>query len=106
MNYVVGFSEDAEQDLLELLDYLVPRGGDRVARRYVDRLIDYCLSFETFPQRGLLRDDVSPGLRLVGYHRKATIVFRLTGEAVTILRIYHGGRNVDLADFSDTVDPD
>lgn len=104
MNYGVGFSEDAERDLTELLDYLVPRAGERIARSYVDRLIDYCITFETFPERGLRRDDVSPGLRLVGYRRKATIAFRVAGKTVTILRIYHGGRNIDLADFTNAED--
>ena len=101
MKYTARFSEAAEQDVLELLDYLMPRAGERVARAYVDRLIDYCVAFETFPERGHRRDDMSPGLRIVGYHRKATIAFRVLGTAVTILRIYHGGRNIDLSDFAD-----
>ena len=101
MKYTISFSEAAEQDVVDLLDYLVPRAGEHVARAYVDRLIDYCAAFEIFPERGLNRDDMSPGLRLVGYQRKATIAFRITGETVTILRIYHGGRNIDSSDFAD-----
>lgn len=101
MKYVISFSEAAEQDVVDLLDYLVPRAGERVARAYVDRLIDYCADFENFPERGLRRDDISPGLRIVGYHRKATIAFRIAGRTATILRIYHGGRNIDLSDFAE-----
>jgi toxin ParE1/3/4 len=101
MSYTVRFSEAAEEDMAELLEYLVPCAGDRVARGYLDKLIDYCATFE--PERGLSREDVSPGLRIVGYHRKATIAFRIKGDIVTILRIYHGGRNLDLTDFEDTV---
>lgn len=99
MKYVISFSEAAEQDVVDLLDYLVPRAGERVARAYVDAIIDYCADFEAFPERGLRRDDISPGLRIVGYHRKATIAFRITGRTVAILRIYHGGRNIDLSGF-------
>lgn len=101
MRYEVGFSEAARNDLIGLLEYLTPRAGERVARNYVDGIIDYCVGFEHFPKRGLARDDLRTGLRTVGYHRKATIAFQVLQEKVTILRIYHGGQNVDLAIFAD-----
>ena len=97
MTYKVGFSDDAENDVAEILAYLVPRAGKRVALRYVDRLIDYCYSFETFPERGST-SQTTPGVRLVGYRRRATIAFLVDGDTVTILRIFHRGRNVDLDD--------
>lgn len=50
MSYIVNLSEAAEQDLAELLDYLVPRAGERVARVYLDRILDYCAGFATFPE--------------------------------------------------------
>lgn len=68
MNYTVLFSDDAEEDVAELLEYLIPAAGEKVARRYVDRLIDYCYSFETFPERGVFSDK-KLGLRLVGYRQ-------------------------------------
>jgi plasmid stabilization system protein ParE len=95
MNYTVRFSEAAERDIVELLDYLVPLAGERISRAYVDRLIDYCAGFEVFPERGLGREDISSGLRIVGYNRKATIAFRVKNDAVTIIRIFHGGRDID-----------
>ena len=96
MSYTVRFSTAAEEDVAELLAYLVPRAGERVARNYVDKLIDYCAAFETFPERGTAHDEIRKGLRTVGYHRKATIAFRVEDDAVTIIRVFHGGRNVDL----------
>jgi len=61
MKYTVLFSDDAEEDVAELLQYLVPVAGERIARRYVDRLIDYCYSFETFPERGgIFRQEAWP----------------------------------------------
>lgn len=64
MNVTIGFGEAAEQDVVDLLDYLLPRAGERVARAYVDGLMEYCADFETFPGRGLRRDDLSPGCAL------------------------------------------
>ncbi|MDR6815428.1 plasmid stabilization system protein ParE [Neorhizobium sp. 2083] len=100
MKYTVLFSDDAEEDVAELLQYLVPVAGERIARRYVDRLIDYCYSFETFPERGVFSDK-RPGLRLVGYRRKATVAFQIKGDVVFIVRIFHRGRNVDLDETED-----
>ncbi|WP_409530305.1 type II toxin-antitoxin system RelE/ParE family toxin [Shinella sp.] len=56
ISYVVLFSDAAEGDLAQLLTYLVPQAGERVALAYVDKLIDYCTEFATFPERGLRRD--------------------------------------------------
>jgi plasmid stabilization system protein ParE len=63
----------------------------------VERLINYCHAFEIFPERGM-RYTEDPKTRHVGYERKATIVFRLDKGTVTILRIFHRGRNVDVDD--------
>jgi plasmid stabilization system protein ParE len=38
---------------------------------------------------------ISPGLRIVGFHRKATIAFEVADDTVIILRVFHRGRNVD-----------
>ena len=75
MNYTVRFSDAAEDDVIELLTYLLPRAGERVARLYVDQIVDHCHSFERFPERGS-RLESKLGVRLVGYRRKATIASR------------------------------
>ncbi|MFD1983801.1 type II toxin-antitoxin system RelE/ParE family toxin [Mesorhizobium newzealandense] len=101
MRHRVVISEAAEQDLVDLLTYLVPEAGEGIARAYVDRLIDYCTGFETFPERGLRHDDIRPGLRTVGFRRRATIAFTIKDKTVTILRVFHGGRDVVLSDEDD-----
>jgi len=50
-----------------------------------------------FPQRGTARNDLRPGLRTVGFERRATIAFTVKGEDVIILRILYAGRSLDLA---------
>lgn len=101
MTHRVVFSKAAEKDLLDLLTYLVPQAGERIARAYVDRLIDYCVDFDTFPERGARHDDIKQGLRTVGYRRRATIAFTVKDKAVTILRVFHGGRDLVLSDEDD-----
>jgi toxin ParE1/3/4 len=44
-------------------------------------------------ERGHRRDDVRPGLRIVGFERRITIAFTVSAEDVTILRIFYAGRN-------------
>lgn len=103
MSYQVIISPEAEQDLADLLGYLTPVAGAKVSKRYVRRLIDYCRSFETFPHRGTALDKV-PGLRLVGYRRKATIAFQVKEDIIIIARIWHHGRDFELDnDLSQTL---
>lgn len=98
MIYKVQFSTQARADLREISEYLHSQGGGRAAINYVDSLVDYCLRFETFPARGMAHDDIQPGLRLVGYRRKATIAFRIDQDVVTIVRVFHGGRDIRFED--------
>ncbi|SIT54460.1 putative plasmid stabilization protein [Mesorhizobium prunaredense] len=101
MTHQVVFSAAAEKDVAELLAYLVPEAGERTARAWVDRLIVYCEGFATFPERGTRRDDIAPGLRTIGYRRRATIAFRGDGNVVVILRMLHGGRALEAVEDID-----
>lgn len=58
-------------------------------------IVDYCLGFDLFPERGARREDLWPGLRIVGFKRVASIAFRVEGDRVVIHGIYYGGRNLD-----------
>jgi toxin ParE1/3/4 len=98
LRYHVQFSPSARADLREISQYLHNQGGGRAAIAYVDSIIDYCLRFETFPARGMAQDHIRPGLRLVGYRRKATIAFRIEEDIVTIVRVFHGGRDIRFED--------
>ena len=41
------------------------------------------------------RDDLLPGLRVVGFERRVSIAFHIDGERVTFDRILYGGRDID-----------
>ncbi|WP_376702635.1 type II toxin-antitoxin system RelE/ParE family toxin [Mesorhizobium sp. ISC25] len=98
MKYEVRFHAAAERDIAELAAELAPKAGAATALRFVNRIIDYCLSFETFPERGTRHDDIAPGLRTVGWRRRATIAFEIVGSRVVILRILYAGRTLDLSE--------
>jgi toxin ParE1/3/4 len=91
------FAETAESDLDEIFAWIADRAGEKVASAYVARISRFCREFIPFPHRGTMREDLRPGLRTVGFERRATIAFTVTGEDVVILRILYGGRSLDLA---------
>jgi toxin ParE1/3/4 len=47
------------------------------AGRYIDRIEVACLALETFPERATRRDNIRPGLRTIGFERRATILFQV-----------------------------
>jgi toxin ParE1/3/4 len=101
MSHIVRFDVAAQSDLSEIYDYIELRAGDAVASEYIEKLMAYCSNFTLFPERGIRRDDLGPGLRVVGYERKATIAFRVQGKVVTIIRILHKGRSFGLSEADD-----
>lgn len=101
MNYTVVFDEASERDLAEIYDYLLSEAGERTADRYTGQIIDYCKSLEIFPKRGTSRDEIAPGLRQVGYRRRATIIFRVKDTEIVILRVFNHGRNIGLSQQDD-----
>jgi toxin ParE1/3/4 len=93
----VVFSPEAQTDVRALYLFIAERSGDVRAIAYLNRIETYCLSFADFPERGVRRDELWPGLRLTGFERRVTIAFTVAAEAVTILRILYGGRDLDAA---------
>ncbi|AXV14713.1 type II toxin-antitoxin system RelE/ParE family toxin [Neorhizobium sp. SOG26] len=94
MKHNVLFDPAADADLIELYEYIAARAGLAVARRYINQIVDYCALFETFPQRGMAHDELGKGIRIVGFRRKASIVFQVDQETVTIMRILHRGKSL------------
>ncbi|WP_306121016.1 hypothetical protein [Roseitalea sp. MMSF_3504] len=39
------------------------------------------------------RDDLLPGLRIVGFERRITIAFTIDDDTVTFLRFFYGGQD-------------
>ena len=74
-------------------EWIASKASLQVAISYIERLETYCLGFDIASERGHRRDDVSPGLRIVGFERRVTIAFVADENQVTILRLFYGGQN-------------
>lgn len=101
MDYQVNFHPRAARELNELFDYIAQHGSPERASRFVGQIRDYCLGFAAFPERGTVRDDIAPGVRMVGFRRRVSIVFSVESEVVWVLGVYYGGRNMDLEALED-----
>ena len=83
--------------MIDLYDYIAERDGAERAIGYIDRIEECCRSLSVFPDRGTRRDDLRPGLRILGFERRAVIALHIQADTVTILRILYGGRDVETA---------
>jgi toxin ParE1/3/4 len=89
----VVISPEAKQDLLDIYEWVADRASARTALAYIERIEKHCLAFDLAAKRGSLRNDVRPGLRVIGFERSLTIAFSVDETSVTILRLYRRGRN-------------
>jgi plasmid stabilization system protein ParE len=105
MKFKVVFAPEARDDLNELYDYISKHSGPERAMTYIERIEKACMSLQTLPNRGTLREDLRPGLRVTGFERRALIAFRVSPKSVAILRILYGGRSVKRA-FRHSTDED
>jgi toxin ParE1/3/4 len=95
--FEISFRPLAEADLFALYRYIAEEAGHEVAGAYIDRIEAACMALETFPERGTRRDDIRPGLRTMGFERRATIVFQVKRAEVVIVRIFYGGQDYERA---------
>lgn len=93
MRFEIVFRPRAKADLTALYDYIAEEAGTAVAGDFIGRIEAACLDLETLPLRGVPRDDVLPGLRILVFERRTIIVFKVTGSIVDIARIFHGGQD-------------
>lgn len=91
----VVFAPEAEDDLIALYDWVADRAGEATAIGYIARIEAFCTGLETAPERGHLRNDIRPGLRILGFERRLTIAISVDEHRVTILRLFYGGRDWD-----------
>jgi len=92
--FEVVFRAIAEADLFGLYDYVTEQSGGEIASAYIDRIENACTALETFPERGVRRDDIHRGLRILGFERRVAIAFKIDKKRreVVVIRIFYGGR--------------
>ena len=91
------FAPEAADDLDRLYDCVADRAGAGRAFAYVMRIEAACAGLAIFPKRGIRRDDVRAGLRIVGFERRVAIAFHITPDLIVIDRVLYGGRDVSSA---------
>lgn len=92
----VVYSPHARQQLSGLYLWIAEQSGytDR-AEGFVSAILDFCDELAEFPMIGLARDDLRPGLRTIGFRRRAVIAFAVREEEVEIHGVYYGGQDYE-----------
>jgi toxin ParE1/3/4 len=53
--------------------------------------VTFCEELPSFPLRGRVRDDIRPGLRVIGYRRRMVVAFAVINQGVLVVGIFYGG---------------
>lgn len=94
MDRKVTLRQKAEADLNEIYEFIA-RDNPRAAYAFAARIREQCQALTNFPERGTRRDDLAPGLRVLGFERRVVIAFRVLPGRVQIVRIFYGGRDFE-----------
>ena len=86
------YAQDAEDDLDSIYAYVADEASASTAFAFVTRVDAFCRSLSHASERGTHHPEVRTGLRSVGFER-STIVFHVSEETVSILRIFYAGRD-------------
>ena len=103
MTHRVVYSPRSHQQLRAIYDWIAGEAGPEIAQRFVLSIYDYCDDLADFPLRGRARDDLTPGMRVIGFRRRAMIAFLVTDDKVEIHGVYYGGSDYE-APIHDSLD--
>ena len=78
--YTVVFTPEAKAQLAALYRYIAAAASPELAARYTDALVTQCEGLQTFPHRGITRDDIRSGLRITHYRKRAVIAFDVEAD--------------------------
>ena len=87
------FSPEAAADLQNIYDWISIKASHDIAYNYITRLEKFCTTLTLGSERGHLRDDIRPNLRIVGFEKRITIAIHVCDNSVFILRLFYGGQN-------------
>jgi toxin ParE1/3/4 len=93
VSHRVVFRPSAKRDLKNIYDYISHHAGHSTAWAYVGKIEVACNALSDFPERGTVRDDLFPGIRIIGFEGRASIAFLVDNQVVRIIRIFYGGQN-------------
>lgn len=99
MRYRLRLTREARQDIDALARYIAERVDQTVALAYLDRLQAFLGRLSAFPERGTVRAEIRPGLRIIGFEGRLAIAFVVKDDEVRILRVLPGGRRLILPEI-------
>jgi toxin ParE1/3/4 len=97
MNLPIVRNARAEDDLIAIWQYIA-RDSETAADRLLDRIEARWQQLAAYPFSGAPRDDVAPGIRHLVVGDYLTL-YRVGGDAIEILRVLHGHRNIEADDL-------
>ncbi|WP_430231577.1 type II toxin-antitoxin system RelE/ParE family toxin [Paraburkholderia tropica] len=97
MTLSVQFAPEALAQLVDLEQRIADAGAPISGARYVDAIVDYCMKLQTFPERGVARDDLIQGLRITHFRKRAIIAYLVDSATVSIVGVYYGGQDYESA---------
>ena len=83
----------AENDLEEIWWYLAQDDPD-AANRFLDKIEERCRALAQFPNMGVSRDELHPGLRSLPVG-KYLIFYTLIPDGIEVVRLLHGMMDID-----------
>lgn len=93
----VVWRQTATDDLYRLYDWIADRADPDTAFAYTSAIEAHAADLATFPERGTPRNDLAPGVRTLNF-RGRTVIAYWVDEAVEVLRIFHAGQELGLAE--------
>ncbi|MBP0615582.1 type II toxin-antitoxin system RelE/ParE family toxin [Jiella mangrovi] len=90
------YAPEAADDLDWIYGTIAAAASPVVAEGYDLRIRTFCESLEYGAERGSLRTDIRPGLRVIGFERRVAVAFLVEPDRVVILRILYGGADLGL----------
>lgn len=106
MIYRIEFAPKVEDQIVDLYHYIARESTPEVASKYTEAVLSHCEKLAIFPDRGVRRDDIRPGLRITNYKSRTDIAFYVEGSVVNIIGIFHGGQNYETIFIDDGEDAD
>lgn len=95
-NLPVHWSDAAERDINDLVDYIAETSGSlQIAIAYSRRIQMRCERIGLAPFGGTRRDDLLEGLRSIPFERSALVLYRVADDGVWITNIIRRGRDVE-----------
>jgi plasmid stabilization system protein ParE len=96
--YTVVEADSAFSDYVAISTYVEEATSDRaLADRTVDAIRSAVASLGQTPQRGVPRDDLREGLRLLFFRRRTVIAYDIdkTRNVVRVLRVFYGSQDYE-----------